>query len=146
MSNLGLGLLGFGDFEQALTCLNEALRIARAVGTRYVEPHVLRHLAALAFRAATCSPRGPTRSRRSPSPPRLRTGSAQRIHWTCYRVLERLADARATNVLNEAHGEWQAQAARISDVALHECFLTRIAVNRDIVQAWRRGNPGVAPA
>ena len=46
-SNLGNTMLGFGDFEGARDHLEEGLRLARAVGVRFVEPHVLRHLGQL---------------------------------------------------------------------------------------------------
>jgi ATP/maltotriose-dependent transcriptional regulator MalT len=49
LSNLGNTLLGFGDFDQARNHLDEALHLARAVGTHFVEPHVLRHLALCAL-------------------------------------------------------------------------------------------------
>jgi ATP/maltotriose-dependent transcriptional regulator MalT len=45
LSNLGNTMLGFGDFDQARSHLDEALRLARAVGSHFIEPHVLRHLA-----------------------------------------------------------------------------------------------------
>ncbi len=66
------------------------------------------------------------------------TVSAQLIHMTCVRVLERLADPRAAPVLRDAYAEIQAQAARISDAALRETFLRNIPVNRDIEGAWQQ--------
>ena len=65
------------------------------------------------------------------------TVSAQRIHMSCYRVLERLADPRAATVLHDAYFEMQAQAARISEVTLRETFLANIPVNRELEIAWR---------
>ena len=50
------------------------------------------------------------------------------------------------SVLDDAYRELQAQAALISDPGLRECFLTRIAENRDIAQAWQLANPQTAAA
>ena len=70
--------------------------------------------------------------------------SPQLIHLSCWRVLRESADTRAVGVLDDAHGELQAQAQRINDAALRECFLTQIPVNRDIVRAWHDAH-GAAP-
>ena len=72
--------------------------------------------------------------------------SPQRVHLDCYLVLHRLGDPRAATVLDDAYRELQAQAALISDPGLRECFLTRIAENRDIAQAWQLANPQTAAA
>ena len=65
------------------------------------------------------------------------TVSAQLVHMSCYRVLERLADPRAAAVLHDAYFEMQAQAARISDVTRRENFIANIPVNRELGTAWR---------
>jgi tetratricopeptide (TPR) repeat protein len=48
LANLGVGLMGFGDFDAAKGHLDQSLHLARAVGARFVEPHVLRYQAELA--------------------------------------------------------------------------------------------------
>ena len=217
-------MLGFGDFDQARGHLDDALRLARAVGARFAEPHLLRHLAAcalqrgepamaqdLARQAQALSVQIKDKSGEATSalcaaqaelavgneaaaeaafrhaqslgteldhPQRLdataglaRTSlargalhdaavhtetllahlaqqgsfdgaeSPQRVHLDCYLVLHHLGDARAASVLDDAYRELQTQAALISDPRLRECFLTRIAENRDISQAWQQANP-----
>ncbi len=66
--------------------------------------------------------------------------SPQRVHLDCFLVLNHLGDPRAARVLDDAYRELQKQAALISDPRLRECFLTRIAENRDIAHAWQLAN------
>jgi class 3 adenylate cyclase/tetratricopeptide (TPR) repeat protein len=54
----------------------------------------------------------------------------------CYRVLERIGDARAAGVLARAHAELQAKAAAISDPVLRASFIDNLHEHREIVQAW----------
>ena len=220
LSNLGNTMLGFGDFDTARNHLDEALRLARAVGARFVEPHVLRHLGLLALQrgepmqalelaqqsralsvqmkdksseasSTLCTAQAelalgheaaahadflhaqalcaeldhPQRLDATAGLARLALArgdmvqasahvasllahfdqhgsfdgaeSPQRVHLDCVLVLQRASDPRTGAVLDDAHRELQAQAGRISDPRLRDCFLTRIPENHEISQLWR---------
>ncbi len=57
------------------------------------------------------------------------------VYWLCFQVLQRVADARAQEVLHTAYQRLQACAAQFEDSALHHAFLNNVAVNRRLVMA-----------
>jgi hypothetical protein len=60
------------------------------------------------------------------------------IYQSSYQVLTALGDAAtAHKILAEAHTLLHQRADKISDKHLRDCFLTKVAANRDIEQAWR---------
>jgi tetratricopeptide (TPR) repeat protein len=61
------------------------------------------------------------------------------IYQSGYQVSTALGDAYASNaILNEAHTLLHQRADQISDAHLRDCFLTKVAVNREIEQAWQQ--------
>jgi class 3 adenylate cyclase/tetratricopeptide (TPR) repeat protein len=64
------------------------------------------------------------------------TESSHLVRLTCYRVLERAGDPRASDVLAVAHANVLAQAVLTSDPALRKSFLHNISEHREIVAAW----------
>jgi len=58
------------------------------------------------------------------------------IRLTCYQVLQHVGDARAAEVLADAHAQIQARAANITDTTLRNSFLNNIPSHRAIVSAW----------
>ena len=58
------------------------------------------------------------------------------ILLTCYQVLSRDGDVRASEMLASAYSELQARAATIADAALRESFINNIPEHREIVAAW----------
>jgi class 3 adenylate cyclase/predicted ATPase len=64
------------------------------------------------------------------------TVPARFILLTCYQVLERLADTRASKTLALAHSQLQEMAQRITDTSLRGSFLNNIPEHREIVAAW----------
>ncbi|MCB0164233.1 MAG: tetratricopeptide repeat protein [Anaerolineae bacterium] len=75
----------------------------------------------------------------------IQAGNAQKfwdpwiIYQSGYRVLTALGDTDQANaILNEAHGILQQRTNEISDTHLRNCFLTKVAVNREIVAAWQQ--------
>lgn len=67
--------------------------------------------------------------------------SSREIELTCYRVLAAAGAAyagRAADTLARAHDNLQAEARRITDVRLRQCFLQNLQEHRDIVAAWER--------
>ena len=61
-----------------------------------------------------------------------------RIALTCWQVLVAADEACAASVLDAAHAELQAQAARISDPRLRESLLRGVPHHRRIVEGWQR--------
>ena len=59
-----------------------------------------------------------------------------RIDLTCYQVLRAANDPRAAHVLATAHATLQAQAAKITDMAMRRSFLENVPYHREIVAAW----------
>ncbi len=65
------------------------------------------------------------------------------IYQSAYKVLTALGETdTAGTILDEAHTILHQRAKEISDQELRHCFLNRVAVNREIEQAWhgRRGS------
>ena len=58
------------------------------------------------------------------------------IRLTCYQAHERFGDARAKALLQSAHTELQALAAKLTETTLHQSFLDNIPEHRAIVAAW----------
>jgi class 3 adenylate cyclase/predicted ATPase len=72
-------------------------------------------------------------------------GNAQKFWdpWTIYqssfRALTALGEAEtAHTILKEAHTLLHERAGKISDEYLRDCFLNKVAVNREIEQAWQQ--------
>jgi tetratricopeptide (TPR) repeat protein len=59
-----------------------------------------------------------------------------RIYLTCYRVLRTNDDARAEEVLEQAHHLLQDLAAKIGDEELRRSFLENVRAHREIVEAY----------
>jgi len=73
----------------------------------------------------------------------IEAGNAQKfwdpwsIYLSTYQVLAALDEAdTAQSILAEAHAVLQQRANEISDEKLRGCFLEKVAVNREIAQAW----------
>ena len=66
------------------------------------------------------------------------TAAQQVIRLTCHRVLARVGDPRAADLLAAAHTELQAQAGAIADAALRHSFLNNIPDHREIVVTWQK--------
>jgi tetratricopeptide (TPR) repeat protein len=64
------------------------------------------------------------------------TESSHLVRLTCYRVLERVGDPRAAEVLAVGHANLLAQAVLTSDSKLRKTFLLNIPEHREIVAAW----------
>lgn len=62
--------------------------------------------------------------------------SPRLVRLVCYQVLARAGDARAADVLADAHAELQSKAATITDATLRQSFLNNVPEHRDIVAAW----------
>jgi tetratricopeptide (TPR) repeat protein len=60
------------------------------------------------------------------------------VCWTCYRLLERIRDPRAPEVLSRAYHLMQARAAALKDPAHRRAFLQEVQVNREIVAEYER--------
>ena len=58
------------------------------------------------------------------------------IRLTCYRALRDAGDARASEVLANAHAALQARAATVGDAGLRDSFLANVPEHRAIVAAW----------
>jgi len=58
------------------------------------------------------------------------------VEWTCYRVLTRAGDPRASEWLDRAHGALQTRAATITDAGLRQGFLRNIPIHREIRFQW----------
>jgi tetratricopeptide (TPR) repeat protein len=59
------------------------------------------------------------------------------IYKSAYEVLSSLGEMNtAAAILNEAHQVLHQRAAEISNRDLRDCFLNRVAINREIKQAW----------
>ena len=56
------------------------------------------------------------------------------IFLTAYRVLQRLNDPRADNLLRQGHAHLQACADRISDAALRRQFVENVPVHRALLE------------
>jgi len=61
--------------------------------------------------------------------------NARLVLYTCHRALAAAGDGRARQLLERAHEAVARRAATISDVALRESFLARIAENAEIMAA-----------
>jgi len=59
-----------------------------------------------------------------------------RILLTCYQVLKDNSEPRSEVILTDAYNLLQTRAANISDEELRHCFLTNVAANREIVEAY----------
>ena len=59
-----------------------------------------------------------------------------RLPLTCYQVLKAAGDARADEVLVQAHAELMKQADRLVDNQARNSFLRQVPHNRDIMTAW----------
>ncbi len=59
-----------------------------------------------------------------------------RVYLTCYEVLQKLGDDRATEVLETAHTRLQEQAAAIVDEPLRLSYLQNVAAHQQIVAAY----------
>jgi class 3 adenylate cyclase len=68
--------------------------------------------------------------------------NARLVLLTCHRVLAACRDERAGRMLQSAHEALQRGAATISDPALRESFLARIAEHAEIVAAWQQAHGG----
>jgi len=73
----------------------------------------------------------------------IEAGNAQKfwdpwsIYLSTYQVLAALDEMdTAQSILAEAHAVLRQRANEISDEELRGCFLDRVAVNREIAQAW----------
>jgi tetratricopeptide (TPR) repeat protein len=64
--------------------------------------------------------------------------NARLVLLTCFRVLAAAGESGAERVLESAHEALQRRAATISDGALRQSFLVRIAEHAQIVAAWQR--------
>ncbi len=58
------------------------------------------------------------------------------VYWICYRVLQAAGDARARQILEEAHALLAEQAHGLPEGELRESFLQGTAARRAIVEAW----------
>ena len=67
---------------------------------------------------------------------RIGTESPRLVRLTCYRVLSRVGDSRAANVLVGAFANLQAIASTITDETLRHSFLNNIPEHHEIVAAW----------
>ena len=61
-----------------------------------------------------------------------------RVRLICWRVLADAADPRASTMLDQAHRELQAKAAKIDDPQLRASLLNNVPCHREIIAAWRR--------
>ncbi|MCB0212128.1 MAG: tetratricopeptide repeat protein [Anaerolineae bacterium] len=75
----------------------------------------------------------------------IKAGNAQKfwdpwiIYQSSYQLLTILGDVEEAKViLDEAYHILQQRADGISDKHLRECFLTKVAVNREIIEAWQQ--------
>jgi tetratricopeptide (TPR) repeat protein len=61
------------------------------------------------------------------------------IYLSSYRILTALKEEeKARTILAEAHGLLHHRANEISDANLRNCFLTKVAANRELEEAWRQ--------
>jgi predicted ATPase/class 3 adenylate cyclase len=64
------------------------------------------------------------------------TDEPLRIRFTCWQVMDALADARAADLLATAWHELSSQALRIGDAQRRQAFLEAVPIHRQIVAAW----------
>jgi hypothetical protein len=61
------------------------------------------------------------------------------IYLSSYRVLTALKEEeKARTILAEAHGLLHHRANEISDEKLRNCFLTKVATNRELEEMWHQ--------
>ncbi|MCB0192948.1 MAG: tetratricopeptide repeat protein [Anaerolineae bacterium] len=79
----------------------------------------------------------------------IQAGNAQKfwdpwiIYQSSYQLLTALGDVDQANaILDEAYSILQQRAKGISDDHLRDCFLTKVAVNREIIAAWQQAHHG----
>jgi class 3 adenylate cyclase/tetratricopeptide (TPR) repeat protein len=61
-----------------------------------------------------------------------------RIYLTCYQVLKANHDSRARTVLMDAYNMLQERASNFKEEELRDCFLTNVAVNREILIEYEK--------
>lgn len=60
----------------------------------------------------------------------------QSVRLTCYRVLTRVRDPRAPQLLDSLHTKLQVRVSRVDDERLRDSFLKNIPDHRQIIDAW----------
>ena len=145
---LGNAELALGDLQPAEVAYGQALEWARAAKS----PHAQDAIAGLARVALARGDVGTSAAVLGPVLAALDAASgfegtlnATWIQLVCWNVLERTGDPRARPLLAEAHAALQARAALLDDPLLQASFLSRVPVNRDIVDAWSAMSQSHAP-
>ncbi len=64
------------------------------------------------------------------------TDEPLRVYLVCWQVLHQTGDPRAPEILTTAHRLLQERASSIPNEATRQAFLTNIAHNREIQEAW----------
>jgi tetratricopeptide (TPR) repeat protein len=140
LTRLGNALTALEELADASAAYQEALSLRRQMDQRHLAPEPLAGLARVAL------------LRHDPEASlsyveqilsHLETGSVDgtdeplRVYLTCYRVLRANRDARAEEVLAQAHNLLQERAAKITDEELRRSFLENVAAHRELLSEWQ---------
>lgn len=142
LSGFGLNYEQMEQFEQARANYQAALAVHQDIGATTLVVFDLAGLARLALAQEDMAEAG---RHITPVVEWIQAGNAQKfwdpwiIYQSGYRVLTALGDTdQAKGILDEAHSILQQRANAISDAHLRNCFLTKVAVNREIMAAWQQ--------
>jgi class 3 adenylate cyclase len=135
---IGDAELALGHHAAATTAYERAEALGREIGLGV-------ELDARAGRARVALARGDVAGAMSLVAPLLAAAdgpmdgaNARLVLLTCFRVLAAAGESGAERLLDSAHEALQRRAATISDDALRQSFLVRIAEHAQIVAAWQR--------
>jgi len=140
LSGLALNYEQLGQLDEATANYEAALTIQREIGATTLAIFGQTGLARIALAQQDLVQ---AREQITPVLAWIEAGNAQKfwdpwsIYLSTYQVLTALNEGdTAQSILAEAHTVLQQRAIEISDEELRGCFLDRVAINREIAQAW----------
>jgi class 3 adenylate cyclase/Tfp pilus assembly protein PilF len=137
---LGNALMGLGRLAEAAEAYNQAMAIQRERGRHHLAVESLANLSRVSLAQNDLS-QAQAQTEKILAYLELNsllgTDEQLGVYLACYQVLHAAQDSRAEAVLNSAYTLVQEQAAKIEDEALRRSFLENVAVNREIVAAYR---------
>jgi tetratricopeptide (TPR) repeat protein len=137
LNRLGHALLGLGRLEDAAAAYHEALALRRALGQPHQAVETLAGLARVSLARGELAQAQPQVEEIMDFIERNTldgTYERFRIYLTCYQLLTKVRDGRATPVLEKACDLLRTQAARISSEPLRRSFLENVAVHGELVR------------
>ncbi len=141
LSGMGLNHEQLGHLDQAVDAYQAALAVHHEIGASPLTIFDRTGLARLALARDNLQAAG---EHLTPVVNWVLAGNAQKfwdpwiIYLSSYQVLTALGDTdQARIILKEAHTILHQRAGQISDKELQRCFLMKVAVNRELEQAWQ---------